>query len=97
MHRRIAELDDPASQMSLIWNEEHDRYVLNELLRIAELQFQPTARAAFQMTAIQRIQPKLVSEKLGLSVNAVLISKSRVLMRLRQDAKGLVESSSRDF
>ena len=32
-----------------------------------------------------------VAQELGLSVNAVLIAKSRVLGRLRQEARGLVD------
>jgi RNA polymerase sigma-70 factor, ECF subfamily len=31
-----------------------------------------------------------VAESLGLSVNAVLIAKSRVLRRLRQEGRGLI-------
>jgi RNA polymerase sigma-70 factor (ECF subfamily) len=34
---------------------------------------------------------RVVAEELGLTVNAVLIAKSRVLARLRQAAAGLVD------
>jgi RNA polymerase sigma-70 factor (ECF subfamily) len=34
---RLAELDDPASEMSVIWNREHDQYVLRQLSRRASL------------------------------------------------------------
>lgn len=95
MNRRLAELDDPASQVTLIWNQEHDQHVLAQLMTIVESRVEPTTWAAFQMTAFEGIKPKAAAEKLGLSLNAVLIAKSRVLSRLRQEAQGLVESSSR--
>lgn len=94
MDRRLAELDDPASQVSLIWNQEHDQHVLAQLMIRVETQVQPKTWAAFQMTAFDGIQPQDAAQKLGISLNAVLIAKSRVLNRLRQEANGLVESSS---
>lgn len=97
MNKRLAELDDPASQMTLIWNQEHDQHVLADLMANAETRFERSTWAAFRMTAIEGIKPKVAAEKLGLSLNAVLIAKSRVLSRLRQEASGVVESSSRIF
>ena len=32
---RLAQLDDPDSEMSQIWNREHDQYVLRQLLALA--------------------------------------------------------------
>lgn len=94
MNRRLAELDDPASQITLIWNEEHDQHVLNQVMAIVETQVEAKTWAAFRMTAFEGIKPKVAAEKLGLSINAVVIAKSRVLSRLRQEAKGLVPSTS---
>ncbi|MEO1529045.1 MAG: sigma-70 family RNA polymerase sigma factor, partial [Planctomycetota bacterium] len=95
MNRRLAELDDPMSQISRIWNEEHDQHVLAQLITSVEPQFQPNTWAAFRMTALQGIKPGQAAEKLGLSLNAVLIAKSRVLGRLRQEADGMVDSTSK--
>ncbi|MEP3477793.1 MAG: sigma-70 family RNA polymerase sigma factor [Fuerstiella sp.] len=95
MQRRLAELDDPASQATLIWNQEHDQHVLSQVMKIVEARVEPTQWAAFQMTAFDGVKPQAAAEKLGISLNAVLIAKSRVLSRLRQEARGLVESSSR--
>ena len=94
MYRRLAELDDPASQMTLVWNEEHDQHVLGELMTIVKSKFELKTWAAFQMTALEGMKPQFVAEKLEISLNAVLIAKSRVLSRLRREAAGLVESSS---
>lgn len=94
MVRRLAELDDPSSQITLIWNEEHDQHVLAQLLQILKPRFEPNTWAAFRLTAVEGVKPQETAERLGISLNAVLIAKSRVLSRLRQEASGLVESSS---
>lgn len=91
---RLELLDDPASQMTLIWNQEHDQHVLGELMVIVESYFEPTTWKAFRMTTFEGVKPGVAAEKLGISLNATVIAKSRVLSRLRQEAAGLVESSS---
>lgn len=40
MDARLGLLDDPTSQMSQIWNREHDQYVLRQLLALAEPHFE---------------------------------------------------------
>jgi hypothetical protein len=42
-------------------------------------------------------KPDVVAEEMGISRNAVVIAKCRVLSRLRQKFKGLIESSSGFF
>ncbi len=91
---RLAQLDDPASEMSRIWNQQHDQFVLRQLLALVEPHFSPNTWQAFQLVALKGKPADVVAEELGISVNAVFIAKSRVLSRLRQEADGLVESSS---
>ena len=38
--------------------------------------------------------PEVVAEETGISRNAVIVAKCRVLSRLRQESEGLIESSS---
>ncbi len=95
MNQRLAELDDPASEITLIWNQEHDQHVLEKLLAVAEPQFAPSTWAAFRKTTFDGQKPKAVAEELGISLNAVMIAKSRVLSKLRQEATGLMEASSK--
>mgnify|MGYP001811765144 CR=1 FL=1 len=92
----LAQLDDPASEMSQIWNRQHDQYVLRQLLDLAEPHFESKTWKAFCRVALDGTKPVLVAQELGISRNAVIIAKSRVLSRLRQESAGLVESSS-DF
>ena len=94
---RLAQLDDPASEMSLIWNREHDQYVLRQLLALAEPHFAPSTWTAFCRVALDGAKPDVVAEEMGISRNAVIIAKCRVLSRLRQESEGLIESSSGFF
>jgi RNA polymerase sigma-70 factor (ECF subfamily) len=94
MDERLAQLDDPASEMSRIWNREHDQCVLRQLLALVEPHFSPSTWKAFCRVALDGARADLVAQELEISLNAVFVAKSRVLSRLRQEAEGLVESSS---
>lgn len=94
---RLAQLDDPASEMSQIWNRQHDQYVLRELLALAEPHFEPKTWKAFCRVALDGATPDVAAKEIGISLNAVCLAKSRVLRRLRQEAEGLIESSSSFF
>jgi RNA polymerase sigma-70 factor (ECF subfamily) len=93
---RLAQLDDPSSEMSQIWNRQHDQYVLRQVLALAEPHFAPDTWKAFCRVAFDGAKPVVVAEELGISLNAVCLAKSRVLRRLRQESEGLIESST-DF
>jgi RNA polymerase sigma-70 factor (ECF subfamily) len=90
---RLAQLDDPASEMSQIWNRQHDQYVLRQLLALVEPHFTSNTWTAFCRVALEGADPGVVAKKMGISRNAVIIAKCRVLSRLRQQSAGLVESS----
>jgi RNA polymerase sigma-70 factor (ECF subfamily) len=82
---------DPASALSRSWHEEHDRHVSKSLLASIRLEFKPATWQAFERQ-VQDGEPALdVAAELGLSVNSVLIAKSRVLKRLREKAAGLLD------
>ena len=79
--------------MSLIWDREHDQYVLRQLMALAEPHFEPKTWKAFCRVAFDGAKPDVVAEEMGISRNAVIIAKCRVLSRLRQESEGLTESS----
>ena len=97
IERRLQLLEDPASELSEIWNRQHDRHVVRRLLATTESSFEPSTWKAFCRVAIEGARPDLVATELGISLNAVFIAKFRVLKRLREEAEGLVESSSSFF
>lgn len=94
MDQRLADLENPTSDLSRLWNGEHDRYVLRQLLSMVEPHFSANTWAAFYRVTLKAEQPRDVASDLNISLNAVVTAKSRVLKRLRQEAEGLVESSS---
>lgn len=94
IERKLDQLEDPASGMSQIWNLQHDRYVARRLLKSVESGFEPKTWRAFCRVALDGVQPNVVAQELEISLNAIFIAKSRVLRRLRQEAQGLIESSS---
>jgi RNA polymerase sigma-70 factor (ECF subfamily) len=83
---------DPASDLSRQWDRDHDRHVLRHLLDRLEGEFAPTTWQAFRRLALEGAAPATVAGELGLTINAVSIAKSRVLTRLRQAARGLVDA-----
>jgi RNA polymerase sigma-70 factor (ECF subfamily) len=87
----LDQLADPSSALSRSWEDEHDRYVTRTLLASIRLEFQPATWRAFELQVIDGQTAAQVASALGMSVNAVLIAKSRVLKRLREKAAGLVD------
>ncbi len=89
--QQLAQLEDPASGLSQLWDQEHDRHVLARLLEMIETEFQPATWKAFRRLVFDAIPAAVVAAESGLSVNAVLIAKSHVLRRLREEGRGLVD------
>ena len=90
---RLAQLDDPSSEMSQLWNQQHDLHVAHQLLQQVEPDFTAQTWAAFTRVAIDGQRADAVAVELGISTNAVFIAKSRVLSRLRREAAGLIDSN----
>ena len=87
----LKHMEDPASDPNLFWDQEHDSHVANGLLRLVEPQFTVSTWQAFRMQVMEGIKARMVAEQLGISVNAALIAKSRVMKALREEAEGLIE------
>ena len=89
--RRLDELESPGSALSRLWDREHDEHVAASLMQRVQGDFEPATWQAFRRHALEGEPAVQVAEALGLSLNAVLLAKSRVLKRLRQESAGLVE------
>lgn len=85
------QLEDPDSQLSRMWDIEHDKIVLSKLLDRIETDFKPNTIKAFRRVAVANEDEKKVADDLGITVNAVRIAQSRVLRTLRQLAAGLID------
>lgn len=87
----LLELEDSNSDLSRQWDAEHDIHVMQRLLTLLEPEFTATTWQAFRRVAIENLPPAEVATGLGLSVNAVLLAKFRVLRRLREEAAGIID------
>jgi RNA polymerase sigma-70 factor (ECF subfamily) len=87
----LHELESPGSALSDLWNREHDQHVTASLMQRVQGDFAPLTWQAFRRYVLEGEPAARVAEELGLSLNSVLLAKSRVLNRLRQEAAGLVE------
>jgi RNA polymerase sigma-70 factor (ECF subfamily) len=89
--RQLDELASPDSALSRQWDREHDEYVAATLLRRVQGDFAPATWQAFCRHALEGEPAARVAAELSLSLNSVLLAKSRVLKRLRQELAGLVD------
>ena len=64
---------------------------VRRLLGSIQPQFEMTTWRAFCRVVLDGMKPAAIAAELGLSVNAVLIAKSRVLKRLRELGLGLID------
>jgi RNA polymerase sigma-70 factor, ECF subfamily len=87
----LQQLEDPNSALSRQWDVDHDRHVANRLLEMIRPDFEAKTWQAFRRVALDGAPPDQAAAELGISVNAVFIAKSRVLGRLRQEGKGLLD------
>lgn len=81
---------DPDSHLGRAWDREHDEHLAARAMRAVEGDFAPTTWAAFRRQVVDGRPAAEVAAELGLSLNAVLLAKSRVLKRLREELAGLV-------
>ena len=91
LYDRLNELEDPNSLLSRSWDAEHDRHVARTILESIRLEFEPATWQAFEATTCDDRPTHEVAAELGLTPNAVMIAKSRVLKRLRQKTAGLID------
>ena len=89
--RRLDELESPESALSRLWDRDHDEHVAASLLRRVQGDFAPATWEAFRRHALEGEPAAHIALEMGLSLNSVLLAKSRVLKRLRQELAGLIE------
>ena len=80
------------SVLGKAWDREHDEHLAARALKMVEGDFAPATWAAFRRQVLDGRSAGEVANELGLSVNSVLLAKSRVLKRLRIELQGLVDS-----
>jgi RNA polymerase sigma-70 factor, ECF subfamily len=87
----LARLEDSASDLSRQWDRDHDRHVFDHLLAVVQPDFEPATWEAFRLFAVEGHPAADVAARLGVTRNAVILAKARVLGRLREEANGLLD------
>ena len=88
---QVRQLEDPKSELSLLWDKQHDQHVLSAVLETAKPRFESTTWKAFEMLALKNESVENTANALELSKNAVCVAKSRVLATVRKLAEGFIE------
>ena len=81
----LAQLADPSSELSREWDRQHARHLAQALLQKIQGEFEPATWDAFRRVTMQGEPTASVAASLGVTANAVMIAKSRVLARLRDE------------
>jgi RNA polymerase sigma-70 factor (ECF subfamily) len=82
----LAQLEDSNSELSRQWDQEHNRHLSQRLLQMVKPDFTEATWQAFTRFALEGRPAASVAAELEMSENAVLLAKSRVLKRLREEA-----------
>ena len=87
----LDQMEDPQSQLSQVWNKEHDQHVLRTLLDQVRPSLADETWQAFKRVSVDGETAADVAEALGMTVNSVYIAKSRVMSRIRELGRGLID------
>ena len=85
------QLEDNASQQSIIWNAEHDRYVLEKLLENIAERHSERSVTVFRRIAIQQEDAEVVAQELDMSLGAARVAQHRVFKALKEAGAGLLD------
>ncbi len=87
----LDQIADSNSVLARQFDQEHDKHVCDALRSAVRCDFDQSTWDAFQQFAVEGRPATLVARELGMSVNAVVKAKARVLNRLREEAGGFLE------
>lgn len=71
--------------------DEYRQHLVQRALRVMQADFQPVTWTAFWEVTVNQRPPQEVAAEQGLSVSAVYSAKFRILNRLRQELRGLLD------
>jgi RNA polymerase sigma-70 factor, ECF subfamily len=86
----LERLSDPNDDLAREWDRDHDSHVVGKLLAVVRNDFSSSTWEAFRRFGVDNVPVGEVAEELGLSENAVILARSRVLKRLREEAGELL-------
>lgn len=87
----LEQLEDPQSNQSYLFNLAHDKAIVQILLENLSEHFEAKTITIFKLHVLDELSALDTAANMNVSVASVHIAKSRVLRRLRQDAKGWLD------
>ncbi len=87
MLQQLQQLEDDASELSRIWNEQHDREVIAKLIDLVRPTFQAKTWEAFERQMFSGQRPDQVAAELGMPHGSVYMARHRVLSALRRQGR----------
>ena len=87
----LAQLEDQKSALTSQWDREHDQHVTHALLKQIRKDFDEQSWRAFELVVMSEQPAGEVAKQMGMTRNAVYAVKSRVMSRLREQSKGILE------
>lgn len=87
----LSRLEDPESDLSRLWDRQHDEHVARRLLELLEPEFEPTTWRVFRLLVLEGKSTAEAAAEVGISEGAARVAKSRVLRRFRQEAEGMLD------
>ena len=85
VQQRLEQQADSDGALSAEWEANYQRTMANQAMERVKGEFQAATWDAFIQTAVEGRTPAQVASRVGLSVGAVYVAKSRVTARLRQE------------
>ena len=86
----LQRLADPNDELAREWDRDHDKHVVEKLLAVVQHDFSSITWEAFRRFGVDGVPARRVAEELGLTENAVIAAKSRILKRIREEAGDLL-------
>jgi RNA polymerase sigma factor (sigma-70 family) len=85
VQQRLEQHADGHDQLSTDWEADYQRAMAAQAMAKVKGEFQAATWDAFIQTAVDGRTPAHVAKRVGLSVGAVYVAKSRIIARLRQE------------
>jgi RNA polymerase sigma-70 factor (ECF subfamily) len=71
--------------LSAEWDADYQRTLTAQAMERIKSEFKPATWQAFLLSAVEGQTPAQIAPRVGLSVGAIYVAKSRVIARLRQE------------
>jgi DNA-directed RNA polymerase specialized sigma24 family protein len=85
------QLADSKSRLTLVWETQHNQFVVNQLMTRLTKRFTDTHLSAFRRIVLQEEPAQKVADDYDMTLGAVRVVQHRVLRALRELGQGLID------